>query len=590
MTQGQELQDNNDPWSPNQLQGVIVEPLRSPVNAKGEQMFAPEDSSEQRGVPWMLYRSRSHSTGALPYVSGNSYPSSTSLNNEGGNTLKNSFSKRLGGLSTVHPNNSSEYLSKISKITTKGDDNDSIVLPSSLKAATYNEGENSDQYDSCTSDDASSKLSSTAGSVRKHRSNRRSNRRNGSNRSGGKNQYSYYRGHTQGIDGIRHQQQQNESHGYDELAIVSQRIRSRACSIDNPSTPLPISTENLEAEYRLQPCNADTNRTQQTCDMYMDGMMNCSGPSTAYYSSTSHSPGSYVSSPHSTHSVSTMTSISSSIMSDLSLYSGLSQETSTSSGYSGTSISSTSTHVNEDSTCNSIYYSGDMNEKGYVYDNRQEGHHSQQQQQQQQQIEQDSQRCSNRRNLHIPKAIYSTVRFAASLFSRCDSKATAKKRASRTKASKHSKHRPTQQPMLTSSMYYIYGLHDLKIAKKKAGRWSKNSYANSGPDSKAFFSNERTYMHWIKFGLLLGSMALTLLNFGGTDSLTGKKSEGVHVGLVLVVVAMSTLVYGTVLFHKRHHWMLELRQDVKFYDRSVTMGKVFDEHDNSFYAKGLLHD
>ncbi|KAG0033814.1 hypothetical protein BGZ82_005971 [Podila clonocystis] len=29
-------------------------------------------------------------------------------------------------------------------------------------------------------------------------------------------------------------------------------------------------------------------------------------------------------------------------------------------------------------------------------------------------------------------------------------------------------------------------------------------------DAKALFSNERTFMHWIKFGLLLGTMALNL--------------------------------------------------------------------------------
>ncbi|KAF8945482.1 hypothetical protein BGZ47_002546 [Haplosporangium gracile] len=79
------------------------------------------------------------------------------------------------------------------------------------------------------------------------------------------------------------------------------------------------------------------------------------------------------------------------------------------------------------------------------------------------------------------------------------------------------------------------------------------------PDAKAFFSNERTYMHWIKFGLLLGSMALTLLSFG--------KSMGLRVGLVLVLVAMSTLVYATTIFHLRDRWMKQFRLDVLYYDR-----------------------
>ncbi|KAG0043034.1 hypothetical protein BGZ83_011901 [Gryganskiella cystojenkinii] len=79
------------------------------------------------------------------------------------------------------------------------------------------------------------------------------------------------------------------------------------------------------------------------------------------------------------------------------------------------------------------------------------------------------------------------------------------------------------------------------------------------PDAKAFFSNERTFMHWIKFGLLLGTMALTLVSFG--------KDVGMQVGLFLVLVAMSTFVYATTTFHLRHRWMEQMRVDVRFYDR-----------------------
>ncbi|CAO3568420.1 unnamed protein product [Mortierella alpina] len=79
------------------------------------------------------------------------------------------------------------------------------------------------------------------------------------------------------------------------------------------------------------------------------------------------------------------------------------------------------------------------------------------------------------------------------------------------------------------------------------------------PDEKTFFSNERTYMHWIKFGLLLGSMALTLCSFG--------QEAGLGVGLFLVAVAMSTLVYATTIYHLRHRWMARARMDVRYYDR-----------------------
>ncbi|KAF9323445.1 hypothetical protein BG006_001440 [Podila minutissima] len=89
-------------------------------------------------------------------------------------------------------------------------------------------------------------------------------------------------------------------------------------------------------------------------------------------------------------------------------------------------------------------------------------------------------------------------------------------------------------------------------------------------DAKALFSNERTFMHWIKFGLLLGTMALNLTSFG--------HSVGLKVGLFLVVVAMATLVYSTTIFHVRHGWMAKMRQDVLFYDRigpSVLFAALF---------------
>ncbi|KAG0225318.1 hypothetical protein BGW42_004499 [Actinomortierella wolfii] len=79
-------------------------------------------------------------------------------------------------------------------------------------------------------------------------------------------------------------------------------------------------------------------------------------------------------------------------------------------------------------------------------------------------------------------------------------------------------------------------------------------------DQKAQFSNERTYLHWITFGMLLGSMALTLLSFGDREI-------GNRIGLFLVLVAMATLVYATVLFHCRDQWMRQCRVDRQYYDR-----------------------
>ncbi|KAG0338662.1 hypothetical protein BG004_007134, partial [Podila humilis] len=107
----------------------------------------------------------------------------------------------------------------------------------------------------------------------------------------------------------------------------------------------------------------------------------------------------------------------------------------------------------------------------------------------------------------------------------------------------------------------ITSMHPVPSGSKSYSNMPRCS-RHHGPkrvDAKALFSNERTYMHWIKFGLLLGAMALNLISFS--------QSAGLQVGLFLVLVAMSTLVYATATFHLRHVWMARMRNDVLYYDR-----------------------
>ncbi|GJJ73656.1 hypothetical protein EMPS_06014 [Entomortierella parvispora] len=94
---------------------------------------------------------------------------------------------------------------------------------------------------------------------------------------------------------------------------------------------------------------------------------------------------------------------------------------------------------------------------------------------------------------------------------------------------------------------------DRKVYSKqpKAKQFGKKGTGGGGGggggngDRKALFSNERTFMHWIKFGILLGTTALTLCNFGTMDSLA------FHIGVTVLVVAMSSLGYAAALFHRR---------------------------------------
>ncbi|KAF8949088.1 hypothetical protein BGZ47_011316 [Haplosporangium gracile] len=89
---------------------------------------------------------------------------------------------------------------------------------------------------------------------------------------------------------------------------------------------------------------------------------------------------------------------------------------------------------------------------------------------------------------------------------------------------------------------------DKKFGKKGGGGGGGkggNGGDGGNSDRKALFSNERTLVHWIKFGVLLGTMALTLCNFGRAGSLA------FYIGSSILLVAMVTLGYAVLTFHYR---------------------------------------
>ncbi|KAG0005492.1 vacuolar transporter chaperone [Entomortierella chlamydospora] len=62
-------------------------------------------------------------------------------------------------------------------------------------------------------------------------------------------------------------------------------------------------------------------------------------------------------------------------------------------------------------------------------------------------------------------------------------------------------------------------------------------------EPKVFFANERTFLSWLNFTVLLGSLAVGLLNFGDR---VGRISAG-----VFTFVAVIVMIYALVTFHWR---------------------------------------
>ncbi|KAF9932910.1 vacuolar transporter chaperone [Linnemannia zychae] len=77
----------------------------------------------------------------------------------------------------------------------------------------------------------------------------------------------------------------------------------------------------------------------------------------------------------------------------------------------------------------------------------------------------------------------------------------------------------------------------------------------------AQFSNERLYLHWIRFGILQAGIAVTLLNFGN-------QVAGI-IGVLSLILALLTLVYATTLYHLRHIYMITKRKDVVYFARRI---------------------
>ncbi|KAG1123237.1 hypothetical protein G6F42_010734 [Rhizopus arrhizus] len=63
------------------------------------------------------------------------------------------------------------------------------------------------------------------------------------------------------------------------------------------------------------------------------------------------------------------------------------------------------------------------------------------------------------------------------------------------------------------------------------------------PPAKTYFANERTFLHWLKFTLLLGGLAIGLLNFSDD---VGRISAG-----IFTLLSMSVMIYALYKYHDR---------------------------------------
>ncbi|KAF9932082.1 vacuolar transporter chaperone [Linnemannia zychae] len=78
-------------------------------------------------------------------------------------------------------------------------------------------------------------------------------------------------------------------------------------------------------------------------------------------------------------------------------------------------------------------------------------------------------------------------------------------------------------------------------------------------EPKVFFANERTFLNWLQFSVLLGTISLTLLNFG--EDMTRVS------GAVLTVITLLAMLYALSIFHIRLSNILSTKANRQFHDR-----------------------
>src|SRR3954452_13098258 len=77
-------------------------------------------------------------------------------------------------------------------------------------------------------------------------------------------------------------------------------------------------------------------------------------------------------------------------------------------------------------------------------------------------------------------------------------------------------------------------------------------------EPKVQLATERTFLSWLEFSIILGSIAATLLNFGDSISLAS--------AWAFTIVACLALLYSFGLYIWRV-WMIRKRRAVRYHDR-----------------------
>ncbi|KAI0022984.1 SPX-domain-containing protein [Xylariomycetidae sp. FL0641] len=106
----------------------------------------------------------------------------------------------------------------------------------------------------------------------------------------------------------------------------------------------------------------------------------------------------------------------------------------------------------------------------------------------------------------------------------------------------------------------FFGDADIQNRKFKAPK-GKKIYVPVRVEPKVYFAAERTYLGWLEFSIYIGTIAVTLLNFGTVPS-----KMSVAISGVFTFLSIAALCYSTGIYLYRSHGIRE-RRVIKYYDK-----------------------
>ncbi|EEY18435.1 vacuolar transporter chaperone 4 [Verticillium alfalfae VaMs.102] len=117
----------------------------------------------------------------------------------------------------------------------------------------------------------------------------------------------------------------------------------------------------------------------------------------------------------------------------------------------------------------------------------------------------------------------------------------------------------------------LFGSGEIQTKKFKAPK-GKKIYVPVRVEPKVYFAAERTFLGWLEYSIYVGTVAVTLMNFG-----TSPTSASFIVAGVFTLLAILSLCYSVAIYLYRSS-AIRNRRNIKFYDRwgpSVLCGALF---------------